>query len=454
MVYLMMGSLLIAVAVTASFNVHTAERQAYPLSLKQAVALAQSNDPWLYGSQLQQNAIEAKSISSGTLPDPKLSIGVMNLPTNSFSFDQENMTQLNVGVIQMLPRGDSLEIQSDQLKLEASKYPYLRADRKAKLEMTVAQLWLDVYQAQQTIRFIEKDQALFEQMVDVAKANYSTTVGKTRQQDVIRAQLELVQLDDRLAAQHQKLEIAIAGLNQWLHPFHENNIESIDFDMQPAKYEVNAEEPTLKLVQPLITSQSYLSRNQIARTIDQHPALQVETVEQAVAEKDVLLAKEKYKPQWGVNASYGYRDDSPNGMSRSDFFSVGVTVDLPLFTDSRQDQDVAASIARSESLKTEKLLLMKQMITQIELETRQLHRLRERQVIYQSKLLNQSHDQAEASLTAYTNDDGDFAEVVRARIAELNTRIAALNIDIDVLKTIARLNYFFTHKAEVSHDNK
>ena len=54
------------------------------------------------------------------------------------------------------------------------------------------------------------------------------------------------------------------------------------------------------------------------------------------------------------------------------------------------------------------------------------------------------HEQAEASLSAYTNDDGDFAEVVRARIAELNARIDALDIEIERLKTIAQLNYFFT----------
>jgi hypothetical protein len=51
--------------------------------------------------------------------------------------------------------------------------------------------------------------------------------------------------------------------------------------------------------------------------------------------------------------------------------------------------------------------------------------------------------QAEASLTAYTTDDGDFSEVVRARIDELNARIDALDIQIDRLKTISQLNYFF-----------
>jgi outer membrane protein TolC len=141
----------------------------------------------------------------------------------------------------------------------------------------------------------------------------------------------------------------------------------------------------------------------------------------------------------------------PSGDSRADLFSVGVTFDLPLFTENRQDKQVAASIADSEAVKTEKLLLTKQMISAVEKELRQLKRLSDRQSIYQKQLLKQTHDQAEASLTAYTNDDGDFAEVVRARIAELNTRISALRIDVDALKTVARINYFFAHSQSNSN---
>ena len=51
-------------------------------------------------------------------------------------------------------------------------------------------------------------------------------------------------------------------------------------------------------------------------------------------------------------------------------------------------------------------------------------------------------EQAEASLNAYTNDNGDFSEVVRARIAELNARIEALNINVDIQKSISKINYF------------
>ncbi|MGO2129403.1 MAG: hypothetical protein ACTH4U_11730, partial [Pseudoalteromonas prydzensis] len=47
---------------------------------------------------------------------------------------------------------------------------------------------------------------------------------------------------------------------------------------------------------------------------------------------------------------------------------------------------------------------------------------------------------------AYTRDDGNFSEVMRARISELNAKIDALNIEIDQQIIIARLNYYASSK--------
>jgi hypothetical protein len=69
--------------------------------------------------------------------------------------------------------------------------------------------------------------------------------------------------------------------------------------------------------------------------------------------------------------------------------------------------------------------------------------MRKRQLIFDDNILVQIREQAEASLTAYTNDDGDFSDVVRARIDDLNVRIDVLNIQVDLLKAQVELNYFF-----------
>jgi outer membrane protein TolC len=282
------------------------------VTLEQAIHLAQQNDPWLHGSELKQKALLHRSVAASTLPDPKVSISMMNLPTDSWDFGQEGMTQFKVGVSQMLARGDSLAIKEKQLQIEASKFPLQRANRKAKLEAMVSQLWLDAYLAQQTIMLIESDRALFEQMAEVAKASYSNAVGKTRQQDVIRAQLEIVQLEDRLTAQKQTLEGTIARLNEWLHVYDGSDIErGFDFDAHATGFKVAEDLPTIKLDKPELLKASSYSRNQLARAFEKHPAILAIDTKRKVSEKAIDLAKQQYKPQWGVNASYAYRDDMP-----------------------------------------------------------------------------------------------------------------------------------------------
>lgn len=76
-----------------TFQVFAAQQ----VTLEQAITLAQQNDPWSKGNDLKQSAIEARSIASLALADPKVSISATNLPTDNWDFDQEAMTQLKVG---------------------------------------------------------------------------------------------------------------------------------------------------------------------------------------------------------------------------------------------------------------------------------------------------------------------------------------------------------------------
>ena len=74
----------------------------------------------------------------------------------------------------------------------------------------------------------------------------------------------------------------------------------------------------------------------------------------------------------------------------------------------------------------------------------QLSQLQKRNTLYQNILLVQMAEQSQATLNAYTRDDGDFSDVMQARISELNAKIDALNIQVDQHIIIARLNYYMS----------
>lgn len=421
------------IAILFSFATSAATAQE-PFSLQKTIDLALKHDPWLQQSQYQQLAKENRSIAASALPDPRVSVGLISLPTDTFNLNQENMTQLQVGVSQVFPRGDSLAIKQAKLQVEATAFPLLRTDRKVKLKSRVTQLWLDAFLAQKTIDLINQDRALFEQMADIAQVSYSSVSGRTRQYDVIRADLELIQLEDRLTVEQQKLETALAKLGEWVQ-------------INQTHFRVSETRPEINLANPRIFEFMKASNNELVKILSNHPAILAIDVKHQASRKTVELAKQSYKPQWGLNASYGIRGNNPSGIDRSNLLSIGMTFNLPIFTDNLQDKELAASVADADAIKTERLLLMRNMLSALKKETQQLQRLSERQKRYSSQLLKQARQQAEVSLTAYTHDDGDFSEVVGARITELNARIASLKIDVDALKTVARINYFFTDAA-------
>jgi outer membrane protein TolC len=333
--------------------------------------------------------------------------------------------------MQTFPRGDSLSLKKKQLGQMGSQYPYQREDRRARVSVNVAQLWLESFRASRTVQLIEDDRDLFEHLADVAESSYASAMGRTRQQDLVRAQLELTRLEDRLEMLHERQEMANARLLEWLSP------------SLPAVH-LPDELPKMALEHPELFGNAHSPAPQVLATyISNHPAiLNIDAMIES-SDTGIELAKQSYKPQWSVNAGYGYRDNSPTGQDRPDFLSVGIAFDIPLFTDNKQDKQVQAAIANKEATRTEKALLLRGMIAGFDTQYARLQRLDQRRELYQSRLLAEMAEQAQASLNAYTNDDGDFAEVVRARIAELNAKIDALDIEIDRLKTISQLNYFF-----------
>lgn len=400
-----------------------------PLTLEAAVAAAIDSDPWLGGSRETEHALRDEAVAAGSLPDPRLNLQALNFPAWGFDINQEPMTQLAVGVSQQFPRGRSLALAREQKEALAAAEPMRRADRRAMLTATVSRLYLDAYLAQASRGLIEQDRALFEQLAEAAEAQYASAVGRARQQDLIRAQLELTRLDDRLTVLRQRQDTAWQRLSEFVGPSASGPLAGALPDLAPPG-------------KPVTTAVS--DPQTLFEQMHGHPAVLASERRIASVATGVALARQKYRPGWGLNAQYGYRADDAMGNDRDDLVSVGVTLDLPLFHANRQDREVSAALAREAAARSERDLLVRQLVADLESTRAELARLNERRALYVDRLLPQMSVQAEASLSAYNNADGDFAEAVRARIAELDTKIDALAIEVARQQTLARLNYLLS----------
>jgi outer membrane protein TolC len=422
--------------------------QAPALSLSDAIATALNNDPWLSGSQFQQQALEQRSQSAGILPDPVFSLGLLNLPSDSFALGQENMTQIKVGVSQALPRGDTLQLTQTKLSTAAQMHPLQRADRRAQLTQRVTQHWLDAYLAQATLAIYAREWNVFEQLIDITQSQYRSALGSARQANILAAELTILQIEDTITAVEAQRDVAFAALSTWLF-----NIEQPALG-QNAAHNQNTTIQAVADTLPLLTEVDTLlagtnTQTTLVSLLQNHPALQALGVKQDVAQHDVAIAKQAHAPQWGFNAAYALRDDQPDGRSRADLFSLGVTVQMPINPDAKQDRDVAASIANAEAVKTEQRLLLQTMYSEVQQLISRQQRLVQRQDLYQNKLLPQAQNQTEVLLAALTNDDTDYQAVLSAKMTQIQTHIAALKIDVELAKIKSQLMYYLQPQSTV-----
>jgi len=155
---------------------------------------------------------------------------------------------------------------------------------------------------------IERDRNLFEQLVDVAESNYGSALNRSRQQDVVRAQLEMTRLEDRLTDLRRREAAARRRLGEWIGP------RAAERSLIGALPESAAIYPGPQVVL------ADASNRAVTDTLMNHPEIRVLDKRISVATNEADLARQKYWPEWGVTASYGYRDRAPGGQDRADLF--------------------------------------------------------------------------------------------------------------------------------------
>ena len=387
------------------------------LSLQEAEAIALQADPMLNLINANAEALDEAAVADGQLPDPKLKFTLFNFPTDTFSRTQEPITQLRFGLQQTIPRGDTLALKSQRTSLKARSVRAKNKDEELKLRRDVRQYWFETWYWIQAEKTLLKDMQLFRQLVDITQSQYAA--GKQNQQDVIRAELEYGLLEDRLTNIRQQQEASRAKLSQWLGA------------------EAQRDFPDALPPLPVLPTRAELESG-----IATHPALQIYSAKIDMNRKSVAIAREAYKPAWTLGINYGIRDgQNPDGSERADFLAASVGIDLPIFTDKRQDRRLVAAQKLASAAQLELDDKYAAMQSQLERDHVSWTRLAQRLQRYENILMEQANANSEASLLAYQNDTTDFATLMRAKITELNTNLKALRIHTDYARAHARLLY-------------
>lgn len=399
-------------------NVLLAKTQKRPqesLVLSDLIQEALENNPRLVAAGQRALSAERAVPQAGALPDPRITFGLMNLPVNSFAFDQEPMTGKQIAVMQMFPFPGKLSLSTDMAEFEAAAVQQQKQEVRNQIIQTVRRAYYDLYAVERALDTVQKNRDLMEQLIRVVEIKYATGTGL--QQDVLRAQVELSKLDDDLIMWRQKRLVAAAHLNAVLN--------------RPAGNPLGRTLPNLELLEE---TDPEFSPQEIER---QRPLLIAWREKLKKAEAAVKLAHRDLWPNITVGASYSQRDDLKTGAKMYDFFSMSVTLDIPLFYKRKQNQKIAERQLDFQAVQAEYANILNGVLAEVEVQKAELEKNRKRIELYEGGILLQAQQSLESAQAGYQVGKVDFLNVVDNWMRLLNYELQYSFALSDYYKSLA-----------------
>ena len=382
-------------------NMHSASEYDV-LTEQNAIALALANNPNLAQIKARYEAMKSIPSQVGTLPDPILTLGAMNFPTDSFDRSQEGMTQLQIGVSQAFPFPGKLSLKEDIAEFEAKAAYYDVAEMRLLLTKNVSNKWWQLFYLDRAIETVDKNQALLKQFIEVAKTKYTT--GKGLQQDVLLSQLELSKLINH------KIQIVALKATQIIQL-------NILMDITPRSPITLANK--LSFNQPHLLTEEQLY--QLA--IRSRPLLQKHKQLISAANSRLDLAERDYYPDFNIGVTYGDRigqNSQPMGGDRADLFSIKLGIKIPLFASTKQSYRVKQRISEQFKSKYAYLDESNQVKADIARYITDYRRSEQQRSLFETGILPQARQTVQSMLVGYQVSEVDFLNLVGSQVTLFN----------------------------------
>ena len=387
----------LAMAVTAQEPIEPAE-----LTVELAVDAAERDNPGLAEMRSRYRAMAEIPSQVGTLPDPVLSLGALNLPLDTFNRDQEAMTQMQIGFSQVFPFPGKLGLREEAAGFEAQAAYFSVDEMRLQLINRVVNKWWQVYYLDRAIDTIDSNHLLLEQFIKIARTKYE--IGTGLQQDVLLAQLELSKLIDQA--------IQVESLRR-------NQVIRLNVLMDRAPQSVVLLPESVSVVLPEILAEDELYRlAEVARPLLKNLE---QTVEAANSRLD--LARRDYYPDFSVGVTYGNRAgrNAPFvGGSRSDFLSFMVGVKIPLYIGRKQSRAVSQ---RSSEVQKQRYALRdekNQVKADISSAVTDYRRAQAQLSLFEDGIVPQARQTVQSMLAGYQVSEVDFLNLVRSQVTLFN----------------------------------
>jgi outer membrane protein TolC len=355
---------------------------------------------------------------AGSLEDPRLGVGLLNLPTDTFDFDQEPMTQKQIFIAQKFPWFGKLDLRSQRATLRAVWQQAILAAKRLELARKIANAYYELGLVGASLEVNERLTDMVNQLLKVAETRYAT--GRGLQHDVLQAQVELSQLLEekiRLERTRRTLE---DNVNELLN-------REVFIAVQPPK---DLEFPDLRV------DVGHLQE----KALKENPQLKVRRTKIDIAAVEIKLAQKDYWPDMDFKLAYGQREEDFNDRDLPNFVSASVTLNIPLWQNKRQDSKLAAKKKNHEAAIKFYRNLVAVLPHRVDALVSEIHNMQKNYRLFRDALLFQADQWASSSLSAYEVGAVEFNTMINAHIRLLRFELQTINYLFRIYQKRAELN--------------
>lgn len=390
------------------------------LSLEEALRLGEAQSPRLAAQRSAVVATTQQVGRAGELPDPKLRLGIENLPVTGadrFRYDRDFMTMRAVGVMQEFP--NSAKREARNLRAERARdmeSAGLEAQR-AMLARDIALAWLDVHYAERSRTALERLVRQFQLQVDTLAAGVARGRQSTADAFMVRGTLE--QANDRIIEQDRVIARARIMLAALIG--------------EEAKRALSAAPDTSRFAHP---------RDHLVARLSEHPELRMQEQREALARAEVDVARSSAKSDWSLEVGYGYRRPAFDNM-----LTVMVSIDLPWQKEQRQDRDIASKVAEVDQARAMRENARRMHEAEVRGWLADFDTAERRIERFERTLLPLARERSAAALAAYQGGRGDLGPVLEAERAVTEAELGLTQALAERGKAWANLNFLFPQGA-------
>ena len=379
------------------------------LTLTQAESLAQTHAPWLAHHRTNASAAAERAAYAGRLPDPQLVLGALNVPTDTWKLDQEDMTMTMIGLRQSFPPGDTLALRSQRAEKELTREEAKIETERRNLLKQVRQTWLELYFQEESLRRLQDLRLLQQKQLQAAEGR--SRAAADMQQVVIRAHQAVARVNEREPMLKAQIARTRAQLGRWI-----------------------GSAATLPLPDALPVLPVPATEFEAAR----HPEWLASEAMLEGARLEVDMARQDYKPAWMLDVSYGLRRPMADGTERPNMATAMVTLDLPVFRAKRQDRRLAEKQAMENGARFESEDKRRELEAMYQSMRAEYDALAERAKIFDEQLLPAMRREAQKTIAGFARDQTEFRD---AQMKVLDTELEYTRVRVDLAKTQAELLY-------------